>query len=112
MTRMKIDDGLYYWMKYADHDDSNDYSNELPFVLNPCTVVCRDQEGDIRILVSTNALEEGINVAECTWVVRFDKILGTWNRCVPRATLVDGPSAKATEIQSTCPRDLLQNQSI
>jgi len=39
----------------------------------------RFKEGDIRILVSTNALEEGINVAECTWVVRFDKIHTTKN---------------------------------
>ena len=62
----------------------NDYSNELPFVLHPCAVVCRDQEGDIRILVSTNALEEGINVAECTWVVRFDKILGLLHVHQPR----------------------------
>ena len=75
---------ILLWMKHADHDDSNDYSNQLPFALHPCTVVCRDQEGDIRILVSTNALEEGINVAECTWVVRFDKILGLLHVHPPR----------------------------
>lgn len=78
-------------MKHADHDDYNvhsdhynDHSNELPFVLHPYTVGCRDQEGDIRILVSTNALEEGINVAECTWVVRFDKTLGLMHVHQPR----------------------------
>ncbi len=68
----------------------------------PAQLYCHDQEGDIRILVSTNALEEGINVAECTWVVRFDKILGLVHVHQPR------PSKYKRHALGV----LLQNQSI
>eukprot|EP00667_Euglena_gracilis_P017753 EG_transcript_18749 len=32
---------------------------------------------DVRILVATAALEEGLNVPECSWVIRFDRLSTT-----------------------------------
>ncbi|CAE7547629.1 DCL1, partial [Symbiodinium natans] len=35
------------------------------------------REGQIKVVVSTNALEEGIDVCDCNWVVRYDRFATT-----------------------------------